>query len=224
MLERITVRISGLFAILLIATPFGLQAADTPLKKLTDCAVIKQDKQRLRCYDALARYPVVGKKETYYVRIRTNMKSEWTVSSHDRDDGGRNVFLRVQSRDLWVRSDWQIDASEFAELRPTFWVQCVQGKTTAFVDWGMFLDVTSMKVFVRVDDEPMYNRTLEVDATRQRIGQWNNEIIIKSLKGALHAKILYMKFVPKEQESLIVRFSLEGLDKAIVPLRRACKW
>ncbi len=203
---------------------FSMPAVADIQKELATCAGIASERSRLQCYDALVRLPVPNKKQTTYVRVRKNLRSEWSVNIEDRPEGGRDVYLRLPSHDLWVRSDEKADVAELTDLRPTLWIRCAQGRTTAFVDWGVFLDGRGMDVYFKVDGDPVEKKFLKVDATRQRVGQWRNDIIVPTLQDMLGAKRISMRLVPKGLEPMIVRFKIEGLDQAIIPLRRACGW
>jgi type VI secretion system VasI family protein len=202
----------------------AFSAAADVQKELSTCANIVGEKKRLDCYDTLVRREIGGKSDVVYVRVRQNLKSEWSVSVHHFDDSRRDVYMRLPSQDLWVKSNEKTDINQFAELRPTLGIQCVNRRTAAFIDWGLFLEAQRMEVFFKVDNHPVEKRYLKVDATRERIGQWRDEVIVENLKGLLKAKKVSMRLVPKGGQPLIVRFKTDGLEKAILPLRRACGW
>lgn len=211
-------------AIVLIASSFVFQANAGTQEQLAECAAIQDENKRLRCYDSFFDNRVVGKGGVTYLRVRKDMKTKWVTTTEDRPGGGKNVYIHIKSLDLWVRADSQLTSSDFSDLRPSFWIQCENGRTAAFMDLGIFLELPWIEATIRIDDQPNYKRVLKADATGRRFGQWDEEIIVENLKATLDAERLTVKFSQVNNSSLVTRFSLNGMDKALIPLREACGW
>ena len=105
-------------------------------------------------------------------------------------------------------------------------VACRQGKTDFFIAFGqMFMaDIQGYgDVTVRLDKEPSRILQMKTSTDHQALGLWNDSgnWVLEDMAGNLNMLIVA---TPYNQSRIETEISLRGFDKALLEVRRACRW
>jgi type VI secretion system protein VasI len=137
----------------------------------------------------------------------------WMVSEGKSEiDDSPNVTLTLFSND-------QVSGTFGGSDRPTFVIRCRENKTEAYIATGNMLD--SESATIRLDSEQAYPLQMSKSTDGRALFFPNTIMNIK--KFWKHEKMVF-RFTPYHSGSITVTFNIGGLEKEIVPLRRACHW
>ena len=204
--ERSLMRMLCLLFLAVFAMPLPVHAEGLS-SDLAACATIEDGSRRLECYDALAQ----REKEAADLA----KKEPWFVSQYaSKLDDSQNVFLSASAMAPFIDRDGR-------PHWPSLCMRCSENKTFAYVIWDIPLGSHDLKVTERLDQQKAEEATWEVSSDRKACFRPSAVAFLKSL--VRHNKLL-LQVVPENDTAQTAEFSLEGLAKAIAPLRKACGW
>lgn len=225
------------YAITLIILLISTQAAAfTQLYRFQYCSSIPDGKERLDCYDNYARElglaPPAANED---VSASQKVEGRWTIRSEATMDDA-SVFVFTEG------------SAAFAHganvLVPTLIARCREGKTELLVSFSSYFPV---EVGPR-KESALYVRPSKLtgsgsyDTTRATIrfdGDAETEILLRAnedhrsfffpnpvayLRQMKSREEMSFSAISRDQKRLSTVFKMEGLDKALVPLRRQCEW
>lgn len=180
---------------------------------LKKCAAIADTAKRIVCYDALASQygtpPKVG---------RDKIGTKWSVATEVSPiTDSTDVFLQL-------RADKPIVTDVFGEAIPIFIVQCVNGKTSAAIDWGFIIGGGKTPITYRVDDQRAEAANVNISDNFRAIVSFDEKRLIKFLKLLLGKKKLAVQVNALSQGPVTTVFDVSDYEKAVVPLRQSCSW
>jgi type VI secretion system protein VasI len=180
---------------------------------LKKCAAIADSAKRIVCYDALAsQYGTTPKAS------RDKKGTKWSVATEVSPiTDSTDVFLQL-------RADNTIVTDVFGEAKPTFIVQCVNGKTSAAINWGFIIGGGKTPVTYRVDSQRAVVANVNISDNFRAIVSFNEKRLIKFLKLLLGKKKLAVQVNALSQGPVTTIFDVSDFDKAVVPLRQSCSW
>ena len=181
--------------------------ADGLSSDLAACATIEDSGSRLECYDTLAKREKQAAEQA--------KKEHWFVSQfRSKLDDSQNVFLSTPSiapvTDAEGRTHW-----------PSLCMRCSENKTYAYVIWDMPLGSHDPMITERLDQTKAVETAWELSSDKKACFRPSAVAFLKSL--VRHNKLL-LQIVPENDTAQTAEFSLEGLARAIAPLRKACGW
>ena len=179
-----------------------------------DCKSIEGAAERLACFDS-AKAPNLN--ETNGSVGLSNWRS--TIEKSELTDS-LNVILSVTSEDV-------VSCGRVTEQSAILVVRCTEDTTAIFVSTDCQLASGFQgygNVEYRVDDNSMGKAAMDVDTSSTSLGLWSGASAIPLIKKILGGKDLILRFTPYNSIPVTVKFSIEGFNEAIVPLRRQCGW
>lgn len=197
--------IIGLFVCAVISP---VRAQDDPKK----CAAISSDAERLECFD------LIFKKSS---TMTTAPKSDWVVTEEkSKIDDSTNVSLTVSSMQP-IRNQY----GQQANL--DMYILCREKKTDFYIVFGghfMSSIENYGKVTFRLDKRPAFQKQLTESTDHKALGLWGGATSIPFIKGLFGGSDLFVRAIPFNQSAVSADFNVSGLQSAISPLERACKW
>jgi type VI secretion system protein VasI len=180
---------------------------------LKQCVVVKDASKRLACFDVLAE-----KANLEGSSGATRQKSGWSLASSvspltDKSE----VFLQKSS-------EKPVETDAFGIARPIFRIQCLNGKTSVAVDWGFIIDGGIIPVTYRIDADEPKTVAINVSDDFRSIASWDSARAIAFLKTLIGKKQLAIQVTALSQGPVRAVFDMTGLEKAVLPLRKACSW
>ena len=207
---RISFLVMGAAASVFIALP-----AHPEEPGIKACALIESNLDRLSCYDKLSgRTPTVNVNQSaespWNVRIETSKLTDLT-----------NVFIQNSSRD-------DIECGRYSNSPARLVLRCMDNVTTFYVSTDCHLTSSEYnnygQVTYRIDDHPASKIDMVESTSNDSLGLWRGNRAIPFIKKMLGADTLLLQFTPYGQSPVLAEFNISDLDKAIAPLREACKW
>ncbi len=193
-----------LLFLLMAAMPLPLRAENLS-KDFAACASISSDSDRLACYDTLARREAES----------DGKEKKWFVSSVKYRRGKtQNVFMSMDSLDP-VR-----DASGFIHV-PSLCIRCSDQHTAVYIVYGSRLGTGQHEIAEAMDDG---SPSADVWKAGPDFSALYREDAINFLKKLMKHKVLKLRILPPNDKMQTVVFPVADLNKAIAPLRKACKW
>jgi type VI secretion system protein VasI len=189
--------------------------ATEPDRGMAGCAAIQNNINRLSCFDDLARARKVDAPE-----VVSAGENNWSVTTEtSKIDDSKNVFLQVESEN-------EFEGKYGSNKKASIMIACRQGKTDLFFSFGDHFMADSGgygDITVRIDRQKAINVSTIGSTDHGALGLWNGTGIklIKSLFGK--SKLLVVA-TPFSENSITVEFDVQGIEKAVSPLRKACKW
>ncbi len=164
-------------------------------------------------------------KKSSFILIKSDIDSGWQLFAAElAGERWQRLNLRVYTKHFWVRSDDELDVARLKDLWPSLWFQCINGKMSGFIDWGIFLDVEKAKIVFRYDDEPVQVAIAQVSQDHKKIEPLSKDRLISRIKEMFGKKKLTARVTPPGKKPLAVTFNISGLETAIKPLRKSCNW
>jgi type VI secretion system protein VasI len=188
---------------------FGLDYRD-----LAICAQIKNDVERLQCFDNLSKGAGLHKPKTVITG-----SGKWNVRKEISPiDDSVNVFLMLEAEaDI---SGWPQNT-----FRPTLAIRCKEKNIGAYIITGMAAHVDGQpgqaKVTLRFDRKDA--KTIRMSESTD-----NKALFFQHPKGWVSqmedAETLLFQFTPFNSSQTLTTFDLKGLKEALIPLKEACEW
>jgi type VI secretion system protein VasI len=148
-------------------------------------------------------------------KVTTKNKGKWVVSeSTSPIDDSVTVTMMLDASDTILNPYGQF-------TRPTLILRCSENKTNAFINWNMFLGTDTIRVLNRIDKQKAKTRSWYISTDNKAIFAPKDIAFIKSLFG--HEKLL-QQLTPYSESPKTASFKIGGLQEAIKPLRKACRW
>jgi len=201
----------GLLVLCLMAS--SVHAAT--VKQLATCSGNKNAVERLACFDNLAKTESADAPTT-----ETADKGDWRVTSQtSKINDKTNVFLVAESIDE-VRQRYGDSAKAAVNI------VCREGHTDIYLTFGnnFLADIQGYgELTLRLDKRPAKKIHMSESTDHMALGLWNGVggKLIKSMFGANH---LFVEVTPFNESAVTAEFRIAGLEQAIEPLRKACKW
>lgn len=195
---------------LAITNPAFGQAATTG----ESCVPIQEPLQRLACYDSIfdpPSLPELQRNGLWDVRTEKSLL-----------DGRINVFLELLSENV-VPVDYGIPQKGKLQIR------CLENVTSIrFWIGGNYMSEHGEfgLMTYRIDNADAHKTTGMVTNDNQYIGLPEGIVAIGFVRRLLEAKSLLLSVNPvnRSETPVILTFRIEGLAKAIEPLRQSCSW
>ena len=189
-------------------------AAETvdPLKlELARCAGMAHTGKRLACFDALAKRHAPPAALTDNLAVPDNWIVHTTTS---KIDDKPSLFLMTEALE-------PVTTASGAQERPTLVFRCQQNTTELFIIWGQPLGTGSLAVTERVDSDKASTANWTLSTDRSTAFKPSPIPFIRTL---LNRHKLLLQLTPEHDNAQTVEFAIEGLERVIEPLQKACGW
>lgn len=193
--------------------------------ELRTCMKIKDNTQRLACFDTLTikrAFETPAEPGAASDESVVENKGAWSVTEDiSKIDDTKNVFLSVKSledvRDRFGRPK-----------RPTLNIRCFEQKTDFIIRFdGLFMsDIDGHgDVTYRIDKLAPKTRRFHVSNNNESLGLWAAAgQPIPFIKALFGKNTLLVRATPHNENSVTAEFPIAGIETAITPLREACGW
>lgn len=144
----------------------------------------------------------------------------WTVQEDkSKIDDSSNVFASITSKNVLSGR-----YGSKGPARITF--ACREGKTNMWITFGghFMSDYQFGMVTYRVDKHPAKKRHMNESTDHQALGLWNAGSAIPFAKELYGGEHLFIEATPHSESAVTAEFDIAGLEQAIQPLAKACKW
>ena len=187
-----------------------ISALSMPVLADSECGTIQDNTDRLACYDM-----------KYKPAVETAEASSWIVTqSTSKMDDSKTVVLHTASKEV-VRKNF--GGADSADL----YIRCSEGVTSLYVILAdNFLADTEDygSVTYRVDNAKPSKREMSASTDNKALGLWSGGTAIPFIKKMLKAKQITMRVTPYNQSPITVTFPVSGLNEALTPIQKACRW
>lgn len=174
------------------------------------CAAIDDPNRRLGCYDDLFRAVTTAESA-----------GKWAVEVEKSPlDDSTTVYVSL-------RSDKPLPGRFGQAEHASLYLRCKEGKTVAYIHFGghfMSDNRGGGRVDYRIDMQPARHRMMEESNNNKALGLWNGKASIPFVKELFGGRSLYVRATPFSESMIEATFNISGLETAIEPLRKACKW
>lgn len=179
-----------------------------------ECAAIKNDLDRLACYDReVGRTPVAQALPS---------KGKWIVRSEKSVlDDREQVFLSVAS-DGPVNCGWNRNAP--IDLM----VRCMDNTTSLIISTGCHMTSSRYNdyghVTYRLDSDQARTVEMNESTNNRSLGLWSGGRSIPVIKQMFGKSKMIVRMTPFGESPFTATFPIGGLEEVIAPLRKACNW
>ena len=196
---------------------FGIIAARAEEidRGMASCAAVENDVNRLSCFDDLAKQRNVAGPG-----IETTSKGKWQVQSEtSKIDDRTNVFMAVESEN-------EFEGKYGSSQHATMFIACREGQTHLYFQFGdhfMADNESYGEITVRIDKQKATTISTTESTDNNALGLWSGSGVgfLKKLFGK--SKLL-IRAAPFNESPITVEFQVEGIEAAIAPLRKNCRW
>lgn len=177
----------------------------------TECVSVHDDKSRLACYDMKYRPATVA-----------TTANAWNVrESTSKMDDSKSVVLHVESTETV--------SGRFGGVGVTadLYLRCSENATSAYFVLGdNFLADTEGygRVTYRLDSQKPKTASMDASTDNKALGLWSGGVAIPFIKGIYGRDAMTVRITPYNESPVTVTFPVSGLEEAITPLRKACRW
>ncbi|WGF87271.1 type VI secretion system-associated protein TagO [Marinivivus vitaminiproducens] len=200
----------GLVALALAAC-LGANAHAVEDGEVVRCAGLDGDAAKLACLEdlaATARVAIAAENQP--------AESRWRVVSEASEISDRpNVYLTLRAND-------PVDDLLAGPVVPTLWLQCVEGKPAALVNFGFTLGGGTKEVTARLDHEDPVVLHAPVTSDFHAIGSFRQETVSQQIARMLGHDQLVVRTTSINHSPVTATFPLTGMEGAIQPLREVC--
>ncbi len=144
----------------------------------------------------------------------------WTaIEEKSKIDDSSNVFIATSSKD-------PLPGRYGQKGRARITIACREGKTNLWVTFGghFMSDYQFGTVTYRVDKRPAKKRHMRKSTDHQALGLWSAGETIPFAKELFGGASLFFEATPHSESAVTAEFDISGLEQAIQPLAKACKW
>jgi type VI secretion system protein VasI len=182
---------------------------------VNECIRIDNDLDRLACYDKEAgRTPKQEK--------LPSSAGKWEIQKEtSKLTDQTNVYLTVESNEI-------IDCGWNHGDRIRLWVRCVENTTALVFQTGCHMTSSSYsdygKITYRLDEEKAQTIRANESTNNRSLGLWSGARSIPIIKKMFGKSSMIVRMTPFSENPFTATFNISGLEDAIAPLRKACKW
>lgn len=179
-----------------------------------ECVSIKDDSQRLACYDTA--------NGNLVQEIQSAAFGKWSKStdvSPMTDE--KTVFLVLES------DDFIPDRFGRGAGPVTMYLRCKENTTSAFFVFnGNFMsDVQGYgRIEYRLDEQSMTSVNTDASTSNEVLGLWSGRRSIPFIKRMIGSERMVLRATPFNESAITVTFDTRGLQDALVELRDTCNW
>lgn len=156
------------------------------------------------------------KRESRAAALEGAMRTWDTIRGKSRMNDVDNIYLRLESDD-------EVADSAGTRSRPILWVRCLDNVTSVIVYGEWFLP-DNVSVTWRIDKDKPVAQTWDRSDNYKSAGLWEGGRAIPLIKSMLGKETFLIRLAPRNSGAKEMSFNIAGLDVAIEPLRKACKW
>lgn len=147
--------------------------------------------------------------------------AHWDVSEgKSKLDDSKTV--RIDTKSIQMR------LNRYGQFRPLILtIICAENRTKTYISFAehFMSDIQGKgRVDYRVDDKPAKHRNFRESNDHSVLGLWSGGASIPWLRELFGAKRLYVRATPFSESTVDGEFNVEGIEKVIMPLRKACNW
>jgi len=191
--------------------PTLTNAEDSP----TACAALKKDADRLECFD------LIFKKSVVQNPVPTGSTGKWVVRvEKSKIDDTENAFV-------WLNAKEDRKNRYGQEGYDSIHINCRENTTDIYFHFaGDFMSSTTGggKITYRIDKTKAKKKNFRQSNNNKALGLWSGGKAIPFIKAMFGKNTLLVRATPYNQSAVTVEFDIRGLDNAINPLRKACRW
>ena len=154
------------------------------------------------------------------------------------EKAGRNAGANIQFNNTDDISKWNMDSSPSSNIwmaytkstyehnshHAVLTISCNAGRTVLYISYGSPVGHYPLTVDIGADAGSLTHYEFQSSQSNDALGLWDSSSVISLVKYFLSIKnSLFIKtnFKDGSQEDI---FNLNGMDQAIIPLRRSCGW
>lgn len=107
-------------------------------------------------------------------------------------------------------------------LHPVLSVRCKAQQTSVLIVWNVHLGLGETPVLIRADDEPAQTSNWKISTNHGAVFfQGDPAVLAKQLFGHLRP---LARVTPYDENPVIAKFTILGLEESVKPVRKACHW
>lgn len=199
-------------AVVAASTAFSLPAKNSVANEAfaQNCKSISSDLERLACYDEA--FKENNSKEQTGIRA----KGKWLVTT------GQSRLNDKVSISALLPSETKIKDLIGKEKHLVIIATCFDLKTTFSLSFDWYVPDTIVQY--RFDDKPAGSVNMQKSQSGNSIGLWRDHQSIGFIEEMLQSKSLYIQLTPRNQNTIVADFDLNGVVEAMKPLGEACNW
>lgn len=196
--------------------------AATP-SDLVKCSSIDDSVKRLVCYDDLANaeHQESTKSETKELQPPSESSGKWHISIDKSKIDDSSTVMAILFADEPVAGRFSRTAT------PALILRCLENVTSMYINFdGLFMSDTQNygKVTFRVDKRPAFVKGMSASTSNKALGLWSGGSAIPFIKGLLGGTTLVVRAMPFNESARTMEFSIKGIEAAIEPIKKECKW
>ncbi|MBK8639464.1 MAG: hypothetical protein IPN92_14760 [Chromatiaceae bacterium] len=146
------------------------------------------------------------------------LQTRWNLSIDKSSlDDSTNVYMHIAANDT-------IPGTLNLPVRPKLWIRCSENTTSAFVDWDVFINIQNISMIYRIDSQKASTKSFSISTDHEALGYFSGGQSIPFIKSLFGVTKLLIEVTPFGKNPVQVTFDVSGLEQAVVPLRKSCKW
>ncbi|MGA3683482.1 type VI secretion system-associated protein TagO [Pseudomonas graminis] len=206
MRNRLVVEIFGASTALACSAAFAA-VSDTSVML---CSAMKDDIQRLACFDKIAdEAGLVGK--TAPTKIEGSGKWYTTTKTDPLTD--KSIYTAILISES--------GKGRFGE-NISMVARCANGTTDLFVNWSSFIGTDDASVTYRVGKNKAITRSWQIST--DHTSTFFPGSPVKTLKDMMQAETFAVNVTPYSESPVTAIFEVSGAESAFADIRKDCKW
>ncbi|AUQ93844.1 type VI secretion-associated protein, family (plasmid) [Phaeobacter inhibens] len=179
------------------------------------CPTIKNDLDRLACYDKEA-----GLTPTQ--AGTTPVGGDWNVQIEKSEfKDTTDVFATLQSENALTCRNYG------TPKKATLYLRCSEKTTAVYISTDCHL-ASGVRGYGQVEyrfgEKPASVREFDASTNNSALGLWSGSKAIPFIKAMEGSDRAIFRFTPYGQSKVVARFDITGIKEAIAPLRKECGW
>jgi type VI secretion system protein VasI len=172
------------------------------------------DSKRLFCYDTVS-----GRKSAEQ-SPRNEGKQFDLLSETSKLTDETNVYIRLTSQNR-VNDSFRAQQGKI-----TLHFRCFENTTALIIDTDHYMsdNYANNVVEYRLDSQKVQKKKFTVSNSKTALGLWNGGSSIPFIKAMFGKESFVLRYTPYSEGIKTAEFNILGLEEAIKPLRKACKW